>query len=200
MPEQAAQRPPSRPEAVIGSTVKHEVAFCGPLGVGKTTAVRVSSTIDAASTEVPWNEAPAMPTTPKRTTTVGIDYGEWSSEDLGSVAIYGTPGQARFDLTRKGALHARCAVVLWLYGQNDYALGEAREWIEYISRGVPDVLQRLTVAVTRLDLPDSPFELKDFRGLLDEFDPGIRLVAADPRKAEDVRQVVRTALLKLEEG
>ncbi|WP_409482765.1 hypothetical protein [Arsenicicoccus dermatophilus] len=141
-----------------------------------------------------------MPTTPKRTTTVGIDYGEWSSEDLGSVAIYGTPGQARFDLTRKGALHARCAVVLWLYGQNDYALGEAREWIEYISRGVPDVLQRLTVAVTRLDLPDSPFELKDFRGLLDEFDPGIRLVAADPRKAEDVRQVVRTALLKLEEG
>ncbi|WP_409484826.1 hypothetical protein [Arsenicicoccus dermatophilus] len=199
MAKKTARRSPSRPASVIGKTVQREVAFCGPLGVGKTTAVRVSSTIDVANTEVPWNEAPAMPTTPKRSTTVGIDYGEWHSEEFGKVALYGTPGQERFDLTRKGALHSRCAVVLWLMGHNDYALGEAQEWIDYISRGVPDVLQRLTVAVTRLDRDDSAFQLADFRSLLDEIDPQIALTAADPRESDDVYDVIRAALRRMEE-
>lgn len=183
--------------AVVGPTVQAAVAFCGPIGVGKTTAVGVGSATPVASTEVAWAAKSELDSRAanKSTTTVGIDYGEWHGPDGSSVAIYGTPGQDRFSTVRKGAVSERAALVLWLYGQTSYALDEAEEWLHFLGR--EDPWDRLVVAVTRLDEGDDHPALDEYRPLLDSFAEGIPLLAADPRVSADVDAVIMTAVERL---
>jgi uncharacterized protein len=182
--------------AVIGTVSQDRVVFCGPMGVGKTTAVRSVSDVEVASTEV--NHATGRNTgesrSAKTTTTVGIDYGEWREGTASNVAVYGTPGQVRFDTVRTSTMSFSVHVVLWLYGQNDYALEEAEEWLRYLGVQDTSVYDKLTVAVTRLDQPGDHPPLDAYRQMLDSFGPSITLVAADPRDRADVQRVVAVAL------
>ncbi len=179
-------------KVVVGHQAAHQVAFVGPYGVGKTTAVRSLSNLPFVGTEV----ASTVPLAPrhvaegKLTTTVGIDYGEWRSP-VGVVAIYGTPGQVRFRMNRTSALPRTMRMVLWCYGQNKYALEEAQEWLSYI--GAAKLGGRLAVAVTRLDTAGGP-PLKQYRPMLDAVHGDIALVAADPRSGEDVAAAVLACL------
>ena len=181
---------------VIGSDANQRVVFCGPLGVGKTTAVRSISDVEVANTDVVRAAARHGAPTPgaKTTTTVGIDYGEWRRADGSTVAVYGTPGQVRFDAVRKSAIGSRLTLVLWLFGQNEYALDEADEWLTYLAGVDPTVLDLLTVAITRLDASGPHPGLRDFRELLDTRSSSIPLTVADPRNRGDVEHVVLTAL------
>lgn len=177
---------------VVGHQIAREVAFVGPYGVGKTTAVRAISNVPVASTEVQTSISFAARRLAgqKTTTTVGLDYGEWRGP-AGTVAIYGTPGQARFRTDRDRLVPPTTSLVLWLYGQTDYALGEAEEWLRFLN--ARNSSGRLTVAVTRLEIPGGP-PLEEYRPLLDSFDPRIGLIAADPREPHDVARTVLTAL------
>lgn len=179
-------------EAVVGTAINHQVAFCGPLGVGKTTAVLAASSGDVASTEAQWSVTSTIVGRgmPKRTTTVGIDYGEWKADDGSTYALYGTPGQERFAEARSGALSPGAKIVLWLFGNSRKALDEAAEWLDLL-----DAAQnhgRMTIAVTRTD-EDGAHSLSEFEAFIHERHPDIAVVLADPRSSEDVRRVVRVA-------
>ncbi|MBO3129161.1 GTP-binding protein [Dermatophilus congolensis] len=178
-------------KAVIGHTTRREVTFVGPYGVGKSTAVRSLSDIPVVNTEVMSTMARPGGRAARRMTTVGLDYGEWGS-NYGAVAVVGTPGQARFQSTRDHARGRASAVVLWMYGQNEYALEETAEWIKVL--GNEQTWSRLTVAVTRLDEGENHPALEDYRPVLDSFSPDIRLLAGDPRDRDSVIRVVETAL------
>jgi signal recognition particle receptor subunit beta len=181
-------------KAVIGRTTVRQVAFVGPYGVGKTTAVRVVSEIPVVSAEVLSSAARGQDSRVGRklTTTVGLDYGEWRGPLGSPVAVVGTPGQARFGAVRRSATPRSTSVVLWLYGQNDYALDEAREWLGFLAGDRS--MARLTVAVTRLDESPTCPQLADYRPLLEELGRDIPLLAADPRNRDDVVQVLHAAL------
>lgn len=187
----ASRREPLRP--VVGTTITHQVAFCGPLGVGKTTAVRSASTSAIASTEAPWSVTSTLVGrgSPKRTTTVGIDYGEWALEDGTRVALYGTPGQERFAEARQSALRPGSRIVLWLYGNSPTALADLDEWLELLDADAAQ--DRLAVAVTRLG-DAGALPLERFREAVAERYPGLPVVGADPRDPDDVRDAVRRAL------
>lgn len=178
--------------AVIGKTTRNQVAFVGPFGVGKTTAVKTISDTPIVMTEVLSSVAAQAGTRAalKRTTTVGMDYGEWIGPD-GKVAVVGTPGQARFRTARTSAIPRTTHLVLLCDGQHDYALEECEEWLRFI--GGDEVWPRLTVAVTRLDIPGGP-PLDAYRPVLDKFSPDIQLTTVDPREREQVIDVVRVAL------
>lgn len=196
MTKNTKRRTPRQLAAVVGTVAQDRVVFCGPLGVGKTTAVRAVSDVEVANTDVNQavNRHGGASRSGKRTTTVGIDYGEWHEGASSNVAVYGTPGQVRFDTVRTSTMSFSVHVVLWLFGQNDYALEEAEEWLRYL--GVQDaaVYDTLTVAVTRLDEPGDHPGLEAYREVLDRFGPGIRLLAADPRDRTDVQRVVGLAI------
>ncbi|MBM6404461.1 ATP/GTP-binding protein [Phycicoccus sp. CSK15P-2] len=189
-----------RLKPVVGTGQQERVVFCGPLGVGKTTAVRAVSDVEVADTDV--RRAPPRRSKNKdgsvdrkRTTTVGIDYGEWHRDDGGAkVAVYGTPGQVRFEMVRSTAVSQKLRLVLWLFGQNDYAIDEADEWLRYLGAKDKGVYDRITVAVTRLDEPGDHPALEDYRELLDRYAPGIPLVAADPRDRESVQRAIDAAV------
>ncbi|WP_010206311.1 GTP-binding protein [Salinibacterium sp. PAMC 21357] len=73
---------------------EHVILFAGPMGAGKTTAIRSLSEIDVVSTEAANSDRDAAD---KPTTTVALDYGEISVNEAEKVRLYGIPGQRRFD-------------------------------------------------------------------------------------------------------
>ncbi|MGL4745117.1 MAG: GTP-binding protein [Dermatophilaceae bacterium] len=196
MTRKLKRRAPRNLTAVIGNVAQDRVVFCGPMGVGKTTAVRSVSDVEVANTDVAQatSRHGDHSRSGKTTTTVGIDYGECQEGNASSIAVYGTPGQVRFDTVRTSTMSFSVHVVLWLYGQTDYALAEAEEWLHYLGIQDPSVYDKLTVAVTRLDQGGDHPALDDYRALLDRFGPAVKLVAADPRDRADVRNVVDVAL------
>ncbi len=178
---------------VVGHADLRQIAFVGPFGVGKTTAVRTISDTEVVNTDVvsAVGRAPRPGSPRKRSTTVGIDYGEWISP-VGVVSIVGTPGQERFVTMRQSALPRSTAVVLWLFGDRGYAVDEGEEWVTFL--GGRPVWERLTVAVTRHgDTADSP-PLSAFRAMLDRYDRRMPLVTADPRDRGDLVELCSRAL------
>ncbi|WP_245706801.1 hypothetical protein [Austwickia chelonae] len=128
----------------------------------------------------------------KKTTTVGIDYGEWTTPDGIRVSLIGTPGQVRFSSTRASVVARRGSIVLWLYGDHTDGVQEAAEWIERI--GDASVWGRLVIAVTRrAGAPQAP-TLDDYRDRVRDYSPNIAVLDADPRVAADVAEIILTAL------
>ncbi|HRW18904.1 MAG TPA: hypothetical protein P5181_08675 [Dermatophilaceae bacterium] len=175
---------------VIGHAVRHQVAFVGPFGVGKTTAVHAVSDTDVVNTDVSTRALPRPGSPRKATTTVGIDYGEWTTPAGVTIGVYGTPGQERFSPARRGAAtKAHC--VLWLFGNQPYGVDEGEEWLGYLGA---DSWRRLTVAVSRLGERKGCPDLAAYGRMAHRFDKSIPVVAADPRERDDVERVVLTAL------
>ncbi|MFN8196453.1 MAG: hypothetical protein U0R80_19465 [Nocardioidaceae bacterium] len=178
-------------KSVIGGTSTRQVAFVGPFGVGKTTAVCTVSegsvaTTDVASTAMLMRGGRHL----KSTTTVGLEVGQWLAPDGTSVHVVGTPGQERFDVVRKSAMPRSQGVVLWLFGQHEQAVLDTQLWLEFIAAEVPT--RKLTVALTRHE--ESTIPLTEFRSTIDAVDPSIPLVLADPREHEDVVRVLMASL------
>ncbi len=73
---------------------QHKIIFAGPVGAGKTTAIKSLSDIPVMTTD---EDATDMTTNRKPQTTVAMDYGLLKLEGGERVHLYGTPGQERFD-------------------------------------------------------------------------------------------------------
>lgn len=178
---------------VLGHKTSHHVVFVGPLGVGKTTAVRAISDIPVLNTdEIGTREMDAQQNPDKHTTTVGFDYGEWRFPDGARVSLIGVPGQERFDAMWDALLPQSSAIVLWLYGDRPQAYSDCRFWLEALSKR--GAMGRLAVAVTRLP-PDTPDAVLDrFREQITPYHPLAPLITADPRDPSSVIQAVMVAL------
>lgn len=183
----------------LGSAARHRVVFAGPVGVGKTTAVRALTDVDAVDTEVPIStpaaEERVVPG--KLTTTVGIDYGIWKPTADLSVALVGTPGQDRFGTARASLLAPHSRVVLWAFGDDDRLVEDVRTWLDTVA--APVVHRRMAIAVTRTD--DGAASARSaLAPLLAEHNvPTAPVMAVDPRDRDAVMRVV-CAALDLPEG
>ena len=72
----------------------YKIIIAGPVGAGKTEAIRVLSDKGVVSTEeAASDDVKKM----KKTTTVAMDYGIMKLDSNEQVRLYGTPGQKRFD-------------------------------------------------------------------------------------------------------
>ncbi len=171
-------------DLVIGHPVITQVVFVGPYGVGKTTAVRTLSDVPVLTTESSTSMQQSRQVPLKPTTTVGIDYGEWTDPQGRRHALIGTPGQTRFSAMRRTALVADAAVVLWLYGNRGDGLTDADQWLTRLS--FETELSRVVVAVTRIELGGGP-ELAEYRPILDNHLADIPLLAADPPRGPAAR-------------
>jgi len=187
------------PPILVGHTHTQRVAFVGPFGVGKTTALRAISDIDVVDTDVTTTERRAdLPG--KTHTTVGFDYGELKLEDGQRIGLFGLPGQDRFHAVWRTVLPGASAVVLWIYGDQPDAPKELENWLQALKGCV--ALEILSVAVTRLSgtMQDIDGQLMPLRDVLARFNPVAPLIAADPRQSEDVRLAVAIALAAVSLG
>lgn len=186
------------PQVLVGHTHSQRVAFVGPFGVGKTTALRAISDIEVVDTDVTTTERRTdLPD--KTQTTVGFDYGELKLEDGQRIGLFGLPGQDRFDAVWRTVLPGASAVVLWIYGNNPHAARELEQWLRSLEGCV--AMEILSVAVTRLpEGTDTELALAPLRQVLERFNPVSPLLTADPRQAEDVRLAVAIALAAVSLG
>ena len=84
---------------------QYKIIFSGPVGAGKSTAIKILSDIEVVATEA---QASDHVKEMKDQTTVAMDYGRINLDDNTAVHLYGTPGQERFsfmwEILAKGAL------------------------------------------------------------------------------------------------
>lgn len=171
----------------------HKLLFIGPVGAGKTSAIR-SICDDNENIET---EAKASDVTGRRkpTTTVAMDYGCLTLSDDEAVQLYGTPGQARFkfmwDMLATN-IAADCAGIVFLVDNTrNYPMRDlkyyAQEFAELISR------KPVIVGVTRSDLRDTP-TLLEYENTLEEMGINARVRFIDARKAASVLPVVEEIL------
>ena len=74
--------------------ITYKLVFAGPVGAGKTTAIKSLSDIEVVTTEASISDGGRAI---KPTTTVAMDYGLMKLASGDQVRLYGTPGQKRFD-------------------------------------------------------------------------------------------------------
>lgn len=191
--EEATRNPWSVHDAeLVGPFVDDQVVFLGPVGVGKSTAVGTISTIAPVSTEVfaaTWDDFYVRT---KTTTTVGIEFGIWQRSDGTNVALYGTPGQERFEAVRSPARNPKAALVLWFFGHADFLEDQIDEWLSIIDQ--IGALHRVVIAVNFTDdeLTDPTSELKHL--LQRHGYPPIPVHTVDPRRFVDVATIIEKAL------
>lgn len=169
-----------------------KIVFTGPMGAGKTTAIRAISDTAPVSTDVGNHD---KQTNAKASTTVALDYGELALENGTSVRLYGTPGQGRFafmwDIVGKGAL----GVILLLDGTSATAQTDLTTFVDVFRRTTPD--QAFVVGVGRL-APEQNARLDEISRALQATGVVAPVFAVDVREREDVLLLVETLLCILE--
>ena len=133
------------------------IAFMGPVGSGKTTAIRAVSDIDCLDTEVNHREgAPGS----KPSTTVALDMGVLELGDGDRLRLQGAPGQERFDYMWDILLgQARAVVVLVRAGTE--AAAELARYLGHVRARAPAL--PLVVGITHAEL--APWQLPLLAGV-----------------------------------
>ncbi|WP_298284269.1 ATP/GTP-binding protein [Acidocella sp.] len=180
-------------DIVVGQRVAPQVIFAGPMGVGKTTAMRAVSGPEKLEMDVRSLEAnQEMRAHGKTTTTAGFDYGECSLPDGRSVVLYGLPGQERFELMWNMLTPGSAGIVLWVFGDRADGGEICAAWLRALARR--HACTRLVVAVSRLALAQRDEGVRAFAALARHFHPHAAVLAADPRAPEDVMQTLAAVL------
>lgn len=173
---------------------EHVVLFAGPMGAGKTTAIKTLSEIEVVSSEATNTD---RATADKPTTTVALDYGEIRLSDVEKVRLYGVPGQRRFafmwSILKK---RARGVIVLVPNDGPDPIAGmleHVQEFRELHDRG------GMLVGVTRTDLGVGP-PVARFGAALAQEHPSLAVpvMAIDPRDVRHMRMALTTLVVNIE--
>jgi signal recognition particle receptor subunit beta len=166
-----------------------KVVFAGPMGAGKSTAIQVLSEIAPVVTEAKNTERFKVD---KPTTTVGMDYGEISLGDVGKVALFGVPGQKRFDFMWPILVKGAMGVVLLLDCSQENYLEELDEFIDTFSQWVDPSC--FVIALNRSTEED----LNACNALVANKELVMPVFMADPRSTEDLTVLLHVLISNAE--
>lgn len=176
--------PSPAPAVSAGTSRDLKIVFTGPMGAGKTTAIRAISDGEVLSTDVPITGGAELSMPGKTMTTVGLDYGECRLGDQWVLKLFGTPGQERFrfmwDILGAGAFGL---IVLADNSQPD-PVGEVARYLKAFAPHVP--ARRTVVGVGRLDTHPSP-GIADYCEQLGALGYNPPVLEVDVRRDADVR-------------
>ncbi len=144
----------------------YKLVFAGPVGAGKTTAIRSLSDIDVVSTEANASDEVRLL---KQTTTVAMDYGRMNLANGDQVRLFGTPGQKRFDFMWDILTENALGLVLMINADAEDPVADLRTYAEafrdfiektalvvgvtHVEKGRWDVRQKLAQELVNLGLP-----------------------------------------------
>lgn len=105
----------------------YKIIFAGPVGVGKTEAIRSLSDKEVVTTEeIASDDVKNL----KKTTTVAMDYGIMKLESGEQVRLYGTPGQKRFDFMWEILSENALGLVLLVNAEFDDPVQDMLDYME----------------------------------------------------------------------
>jgi uncharacterized protein len=168
-----------------------KLLFVGPVGAGKTTAIRTISDVPPISTDVPWTQAT---TGKKNTTTLTFDYSTIRLDNNDPLHIYGLPGQAQLDfigpIVGAGALGA----ALLLDASSSTLQEDFFQSVNALKQISPNLI--FVVGMTKTDI-SLHFSINMMRRMAREMGLSPPIFSIDPRDRAQVIQLIRTLLLVL---
>lgn len=169
-----------------------KLVFAGPVGAGKTTAIRSLSDVAPVSTEMPLTDG-AMGE--KTTTTVAMDFSPVLLDDGTPLHIYGLPGQEHFAHMRPIVMAGAVGVIVVLPGDSLRIAHECEHWIRAI-RDI-DADAGLVIGITRTDLAPA-FRMDAVRQAVRRCGRPIPVFTFDARDREQTAHLVQALLLSLD--
>ncbi|NOT86789.1 MAG: hypothetical protein HOP03_01240 [Lysobacter sp.] len=169
-----------------------KLVFAGPVGAGKTTAIRSLSDFEPVSTEMPLTDGPMGE---KTTTTVALDFAPVSLEDGTPLHLYGLPGQEHFSHMRPIVMAGAVGVIVVLPGDNARISDECERWLRTIRDITTDA--GVVIGITRTDLVGN-FRMDTIRDAVRRCGPPVPVFTFDARDREQTSHLVRALLLSLD--
>lgn len=154
--------------------------FSGPVGAGKTTAIRTITNDKILHTDVKTSDSVAMR---KDTTTVAMDFGMVKLSNDETVHVYGTPGQERFDFMWDILAKNANGLVLLMDNSRTYPYRDLTYYIDAFKDLIDST--PFIIAITRLETADSP-TLENYQYWLKQLNISASVIAIDTREYSDV--------------
>lgn len=167
------------------------ILFLGPVGAGKTQAIRTMSDIDVVSTEAGATDETALL---KSHTTVAMDLGVMHLDGQDKVVLYGAPGQDRFDFMWEILLEQARGLVLLVNHSGKDPVADLAHYVTQLRRLEQGTSRPMVVGVTHADLaPDHSIDV--YRQYLadhaaDVGGAGIPVFRADARERCEVNNLL----------
>ncbi|GKS77464.1 50S ribosome-binding GTPase [Acidovorax sp. SUPP950] len=159
------------------------IALVGPMGIGKTTALRSLCGDVMASSDVPNLDRAAHS---KAFTTVGAEFGEIDLGDGEHVQVCGCPGQDRFDFVRQWILSVSMGVFIMADVARPSAVGETLDLLAEMAVQ-PDPPLALVLSAR----PVTPAQIEAFGLALSASPHGVvPILEADPRDRGQLLEAV----------
>ncbi|MBU0500484.1 MAG: ATP/GTP-binding protein [Gammaproteobacteria bacterium] len=172
---------------------RHKIIIVGPVGSGKTAAVRAVTDNHSLVTDVKVSDVANLR---KGMTTVAMDFGVVPISEDEVVHVYGAPGQERFDFMWDILSIGVGGVILLLDNNRNYPHRDLKAFISAFEKQI--AATRLIVGVTRTDLKDDP-PLEAYARWLGELGINAEVACIDPRMKDDVLYLLHR-LLEAETG
>lgn len=168
----------------------HKIIVTGPVGAGKSTAIRTYSTSAVVDTDVGATDETQLL---KAQTTVAMDYGTIQLDAETKIHLYGTPGQERFefmwDILRQGS---RGLIILVNAGAEDVAAD-----LCFYLQAFASVLSTapVVVGISHTDIhPDVPALKQQLQAVLDAYHCDAPILETDPRQRKSVNRLIKAIL------
>lgn len=169
-----------------------KLLFAGPMGAGKTTAIRAISEVEPIATEVANTD---LVESSKDETTVAMDYGELTLDSGEKLRLYGSPGQRRFDFMWRLLADGALGVIVLLDNSRPDPLDDLQHFVTAFE---PMILAgRVVIAPGRLDTHPEP-SLDDYMARLDALGHFLPVVPVDVRRRDDVLRVLDVLFEQIE--
>lgn len=105
----------------------YKIIFAGPVGAGKTQAIRSLSDKEVVTTEENASDDVKFI---KKTTTVAMDYGIMKLSTGEQVRLYGTPGQKRFDFMWEILSENALGLILLINAESPDPVQDMKDYME----------------------------------------------------------------------
>jgi signal recognition particle receptor subunit beta len=159
------------------------IAFMGPMGVGKTTAIRALCGDDMVDSDVPNLDRQSHV---KEFTTVGAEFGEIDLGDGERVQVCGCPGQDRFDFLRQWVVSASVGVFVMVDANAADAVDMAGALLTEAAQA-----EHPPLALVLSARPASAVQMQAFADGLEAAGHGlVPVLQVDVRKRADVLQAL----------
>ncbi len=177
------------------------ILFMGPVGSGKTCAIRTLSDIATVETDVNASDETAQL---KKLTTVSMDAGALNLGSGDKVHLLGAPGQDRFDFMWDILLEQAHAVIIMIKHCCPSRMENLDHFLSQIDARLMKRRLPLALGITHVDAMSDP-SLEIYRERLSRFPPPFAQVTVpvfpvDARQISDVRALVIgvAAMLEME--
>jgi signal recognition particle receptor subunit beta len=169
-----------------------KLVFAGPVGAGKTTAIRSIADDEPISTEVPMTDGALGD---KTTTTVALDFSTVILDDGTRLLVYGLPGQDHFSFMRPIVIQGAVGVIVLLDARDLAIANHCENWLRAV-RAIEPAMP-IGIGITQSDLYPH-FSLGDVRAAIRRCGSPVPVFTVDVRSREQTSHLIRAMLISLQ--